>query len=442
MDTPAAATAPAEDTLELVVSTWHISHLHGGQPEGLPTDLLSKNSALFYIVDRVVCDASGFAGEMKWQDYWLSAAIYYWLREAQLIREIDLNSSDVLPKPPADFWKDLQDSAEGQQAVRAMERAYKEARGPHPPTQLDPGLAALNHKIFLSLNVPNSLPYDYQDFHFVQHDGGQAAERAETDQQIWGVSLAEREARDRRLKLLLHALVEFFPNPELLPPMTTVDAREALNANVAQEGSWLIRVICGDPDPHMKHENFEDFRRSSRFARNDALVDDPRRWDMAWRNFDRLMEVRDQTRDLRKQLQRLILKITDPNPIDNPSDLVDSRGETPGLREAHDLLNKQLRQMRAHMPIGRSPLQRVTGNPSIGLLMALIDNCIGPYLPAIPGFGPIGVGIASGLYGTYDWKVKQPALRRRLAQEKREKLWLATFNDDLERVLLKGFGGR
>ena len=100
-----AADSSETPGLSLIVNTWNISRLRGTSPEGLPTDLLARNSSAFLVFDQVLCDWSGLRGELKWRGHWLSADIYGWLRDHRLITPVDLN--DHLPPG---FWDGLRDA--------------------------------------------------------------------------------------------------------------------------------------------------------------------------------------------------------------------------------------------------------------------------------------------------------------------------------------------
>lgn len=406
--------------LELFVSTWHVAPLHGGQSEGLPTDLLSRHSALFYLVDHVVCDASGLAGELKWYDHgWLSARVFSWLKEYGLLKVVNLNESPYLPQ---DFWVDLAQSDAGRAVQQRMQTLTDTIKGGDAEARkravkaVDPMVLELNQAIFMNLNTPDHwLPY-YQTESHLQVKRSQRM----TFSDMPHLSKSSARIKARRRARLLDVVEKCLPDPMLLPPIAG-DVKGANTRNMHDESEHLYRVIYGD----LSHGNFEDLRRSKAFAKRDEKVDGPEREAIAWQNFCHLLYVRDQTRDLRAHLQALVIQIADR--------------QIP-LTEACRRMTKQVEEFQNFLN-HRAPVKQIAlKSVAMAIAEAVIVAFLADKTPDGPSLGPIDVGdliyalpiVVPVLMGLAEERLIEPALDRMKEADVREKLPLAAFQKDLE----------
>ncbi len=346
---------PTAGTLNLVVSTWHVAHLvDGRKPEGLPTDLL-ENGALFLVFDKVICDKDGLLGELKWHDYWLSAWVYRELAEEGLITAQDL--APQLPDKTA-FWDAVRRSEDGKLvADLADQAAAGRERDP-----LATHLAHMNRDLFLYIagQLDHTLPFPYRSGIL---KSSYAKKRSVAP--IWAPDLPAFETQYHRMTALLTLISEFLPDLPLLPKITNPEAKQALQRNSRREREALEKVILGSPT--MTHENFQDFRRSKRFAADDDIVDSIPRWDETWRNFDRILAIRKQTTDLRHELQNTIRRI-----IDGGMD----------ISEAYATLSSQLTAFEEYGPPPASFKRALAGGLGVNLLLGLLDFYSSALIPA------------------------------------------------------------
>lgn len=410
---------PPPGRIELLVNTWHVAPLHGGQPEGLPTDLLTTHSALFYLVDRVVVDASGLAGERKWKAYgWLSARVFSWLEDADLLRIVNLNAP---PFVPATFWFDLAQHPKGRDVQREMQRRTHqilkgdlEARR-EALHKIDASILSLNQNIFLNLNVPdNWLPY-YQTEAHLKADPWQDVQPADIPNAL---PISRRERQRRRVQAL-NTVEGHLPDPMLLPPVTR-QTKGLLTRNMNREKVSLYRVIYGD----LSHGNFQDFRTSEKFKKIDEKVDNEVRERIAWENFQMLLRIRSQTKDLRASLQDLILQIADT--------------ELP-MAEAYNEIERQLRAFRAlmmsEMPIEKRMEQIMVESVAIALMEQFLLRSFSDYPQIIPG---VAAPILPVLYLLLKYKRLEPRKRQQLLAEARQTAPLAAFYRELAELLPEG----
>ena len=284
--------------LSLIVNTWHVARFIGRPPEGLPTELLSDYSSVFLFFDNVLCDWSGLRGELKWAGRWISADMYLWLREAGIIKPIDIN--EYLPK---DFWLDLARRGKTQQILDVMESNLMDMNDGSVPFTMDPRLTQLNHDIFMHVEKENALLYDYEGGLFIPNSSRKRRKKA---YRIVDISTPETRRKLQLSRRLLQALSTALAYPRLLPPVDPDDAWR-FRTNTSAEKADLTRVILGDP--FIDHHAFQDRRLSGEFLINDRYVDNAGRRLTAWHNLQVLLEVRRQTRDIRVHLQELIRQI-------------------------------------------------------------------------------------------------------------------------------------
>jgi hypothetical protein len=287
------------DELSVVVNTWHVARFIGRPPEGLPTELLSDYSSVFLFFDHVYCDWSGLRGELKWAGRWISADIYLWLREAGIIKPISLNNY-----LPSGFWSELFRIGYTQQVIDVMGEELlriQDANG--TPRRLDARLSQANHDIFMHVQKPNALLYDYEGGLFIPNSSRRRRKKIE---RIMDISTPDTRRRLQQSRRLLRALSTVLKYPGLLPPIE-LSARGSFQENTAAEKRSLYGVILGNPK--IDHERFRDERLSGQFVRNDWKVDsDPRRL-AARQNVERLLEIKRQTRAIRADLRELLRSI-------------------------------------------------------------------------------------------------------------------------------------
>lgn len=398
-----APAPPEKRGLSLIVNTWNISRLRGTSPEGLPTDLLSRNSAAFLIFDQVLCDWSGLRGELKWCGHWLSADIYEWLLGRRLITPIDMNEH-LTP----DFWTRLHANGIAQQAMDLMDSGLTDIKSNHPPTAIDPRLARLNQEIFLSVEREDSLPYDYQEFHFQPASARTKTARMPT------ILTSRQRRRSRELSRLARILTKMLPNPELLPPITNPSAQEAMKDNVNLERTELHRVIFGESD----HDDFKHFRldKNTRFPANDGLIDDMTRRLQARENFEKLLAVRESTHDIRWQLQKFVVDI-----VNGKLSVDDAWAEI--LAQVYGFETA----FHSFFATNRSMAHRAATNRGVGSGIAALELYLSLH-SAYPGFSPVGNSITA--YQAYDY-LSERLGKAEFHQILREVYPLGALNADL-----------
>jgi hypothetical protein len=402
--------------MELYVNTWHVAPLHGGAPEGLPTDLLTTHSALFYLVDHVVVDRSGLEGEKKWLSHgWLSAKVFHWLETAGILRVVNLNDPPFLSEL---FWKKLALHPRGLEVQRIMQRqAHDIVFGDEETKQaalkrINTSILSLNQDIFLNLNVPDTwLPYYQTEAHL-------KANRWRTKDQIDLPEPVADDVKQRRNKraTLLQLVENYLPDPYLLPPVPS-KLKRYLNDNMDREKETLFRVIYGD----YPHENFQDFRTDKDFTTNDNLVDNEIREGIARYNFYNLVRIRYMTRDIRYALQDLIIRISDSElSLDAAIDQL--HGELTKFREA---LNEET-------PLEKQIFPTIYENLTISLLEWLIMQSAIPYLKLPNG---VTLPLLAVLLVIAKDKTLSPELKRRRIEKARLDYPLGALHEDLAKYL-------
>ena len=409
MSSTAQANTQQPESLSLIVNTWNIARLHGSSPEGLPTDLLSKNSAAFVIFDKIYCDESGLQGELKWRGHWLSADIYSWLKKEKLIVPID--TSQHLP---SGFWNQLEDEGITQQAIDLMELALRYIDSGGSPKSIDPQLARLNQEIFLSIDFVNTLPYDYQQYHF---RGTRVSRKNAT--RLKSVLTEEKRHRSRHLSRLSKAMVQILPNPKLLPPMSSVEAGRKMKKNVESERVRLYEVIYG----RETHDEFMNYRLSKDFKKDDWFIDDMARRELASANLEKLKSLRSNTEDIRRDLQKYVLMVV--NGVLKPDDL---------WREVITQINAFNAAFDDHFGTDDGRLARLAKNPNVGATVALIELMLSLAV-AYPGFSPVSLALNAWLVdqhrmGTIRRKEIEPVIRGMYPLGAANAEFLAAFEQD------------
>jgi hypothetical protein len=289
---------------------------------------------------------------------------------------------------------------------------------------IDAFLLTLNRTLFLSLRFSNNwLPY-YQTDAYFKADPARHFELAA----VPGTATGDMRWRGQRISRLIELIEKHLPDPMLLPPPASRSMKHALTRLTNLEKRELYKVIYGT----MSHENFRDFRRDKKkFQTWDEKIDTRIREDEANRNFERLMTIREQTKDVRKNLQLTVVKIVD--------------GEIP-MRDACALVSSQVDQLRDHVN-GTLPWSYRGARLLASELPAdLLEFYLAQTVPNYPqAFGIIGPMWAAGpivfkpLIDYVDTSFIQRFVRNRRMKRARPNYPLAALNQDLTEILQEGF---
>lgn len=294
---PSALAPPAE----LVLNTWFLLNLNDRPADGvtlggLPNDFLGLGAACLLIFDRVICDHGGLVTEAAMP--WVSSRIFTALhREGVLAPTL----FDAL------YSESVRATLEESGLIEwARRRAHEELalidsnNIATDDLSIPPDLRWFNSVMFMGIDLPGALHYDYHENHFSNLRSSWRPDARLTSplsSASEGASLNLRQT-DRMLAALRIAMPEF----ELLPPLGDRSAREAIRENIREEKRMMYRYVYGA----LPHEEFEAFRSSDTFAARDRLIDSASRFRAADINLGILFRVRQQTKDLRPHAQRLI----------------------------------------------------------------------------------------------------------------------------------------
>ncbi|MCA9731524.1 hypothetical protein KC799_05320 [candidate division KSB1 bacterium] len=345
--------SPENNSFSLVLNSWLIMYLFGERPGGSPADFLSRGASSLLVFDTILCDEHALRADEPFVGKWLSSDIF-----AELKREGILKPINTLDYFDTKFLSHLDETGLKNAAKLVMENELQAMKiGKHENLELPKLLTWLNHYMFLGLNVPNSLLYEWQESHFKfdipKFPQSQTINTAELNKGI-------TYTRD-----IFSVIKTMLPEISLLPPpIPGSDAENALHTNIEKEKYSLYRWILGDSQ--MSQQNYIDFRLGAGFTALDRKVDDSRKA-QAWHNFNLLMKVREQTKDIRLGVQRIINDVVTGNrTIDDVKDEL--------------ILSQQ--ELMTHLPnVNRTKLD--VGLATTGLAVALVGSLSGLIPPSI-----------------------------------------------------------
>lgn len=353
---------------ELVLSTWFVMYLHGDRPGGLPNDFLSRGSSALLIFDKILCDKDALDSEERFVGTWLSSDLFSALEQEGILKPINMGEH-----MPQEFLDHLRDTGMAQAALKAMEvelAAIKKGEKKPKDLQLPPVLTWLNHYMFMGLEIPSSLLYEWQEHHFKVPPSTISYPQQPIS------TMPDVEEKVRREQQLVSVLKTLLPEFSLLPsPVSKGEAATALRRNIAREKPALYRWIYGDPS--MPRDSYHELRLGPDFRLLDAKIDEPRK-PQAWRNFELLVKVRKATKDVRAGVQTII------------SDVVHGRRT---LADVRTELSIHQQELLSHLSSRRSITVDV-GLAGVGFAVAVAE-VLGTLSGAIPGVSPIGPGLAA-----------------------------------------------
>ncbi len=384
---------------DLLLNTWFVMYLHGDRPGGLPNDFLSRGSSALLLFDTVFCDKDALESEERFTGNWLSSDLFLALKEEGILEPISMR--EYLPQ---EFLDHLRDTGMTQAALKTMEAelsVIKKGERKPQELQLPPFLTWLNHYMFMGLEIPTSLLYEWQEYHFKVPPPAQLPLQKPTLE----LPDVEEARRQQQIVSVLKALLpEFFLLPPLLPES---EAFLALQRNITQEKPALYRWIYGDTE--MPRDRYHELRLGPDFRSFDAKVDESRKA-LAWRNFEILMKARQATKDVRAGMQTII------------SDVVDERRTITDV-EAEVRIHQE--ELLSHLPSQRSITVDIT-LAGIGFAVTIAE-ILGTLSGLVPGVSPIGLGLAA--YGV--WKART---ERQQYHALRQRYPLAWFLRDFREI--------
>ena len=386
-------------SLELVLSTWFIMYLHDDRPGGLPADFLSRGSSSLLVLDKVLCDKDALEAEKR-SCTWLSSSLFLALEQEGILEPISMREH-----LSQEFFHHLRETGIAQAALKAMEAELaliKKGEKKPKDLQLPPFLTRLNHYMFMGLEIPSSLRYEWQESHFKIPPPSEVLPLQQPT-----LMVPDPEEKRRRQQLVVSVLKTMLPEFLLLPPLPArSEAAVALRKNIAREKPALYRWIYGDPE--MPRDKYHDLRLGSDFSRLDKKVDGTRKA-QAWQNFELLMKVRKATKDVRTGVQKII------------SDVVSGRRT---IEDVSTELSEHQQELLSYLPGHRSIAMDV-GLSTVGFAVAVAE-ILSTLSGFIPGVSPIGPGIAA--YGM--WQARAKRQRYRLLRQSCPLAWfLRDFKD-------------
>jgi hypothetical protein len=313
----------------LVLSTWFIMYLHeegrDHRPGGLPNDFLTNGAASLLIFDEVLCDAYALEAEEEFKNVWISSDIFLNLKQEGILRPIDMR--DFFRKSYFDHLleRGFIDSARRQ--IEAELQIIKGGIQNLDNLQLPDLLTKLNHYMFIGLDVPNGLRYEWQENHFKVSTSSTSFSHqvpVELDE-----DLKEKIEQEQRLISVVKTLL---PKISLLPRVQG-DSLFALQQNISREKPALYRWIYGDPE--MPRERYHEYRLSQEFREVDRIIDNVSRRSQAEHNFSVIMRARQSTKDVRAGVQKII------------SDVV---GGNKTLEDVQNDLEQHMKELRSYLP--------------------------------------------------------------------------------------------
>jgi len=386
---------------ELVLSTWFVMYLHGDRPGGLPNDFLSRGSSALLVFDKIICDKDALEAEERFRGTWLSSDLFMALKQEEILKPINMRT--YLPQ---EFLNHLQDTGITQAALNMMEAeltTIKKGEKKPKDLQLPPLVTWLNHYMFMGLEIPSSLLYEWQEHHFKVPP---VAVQPFPQRPLPGVpDVEEKTRREQQLISVLNALL---PEFLLLPPLPLRgEAPAALRRNITREKPELYRWIYGDPE--MPRDSYHEFRHGPDFRLVDAKIDEPRKA-QAWQNFELLMRVREATKDIRAGVQKIISDV-----VHGQRTLADVRTE----------LNVHQQELLSHLPSQRSITVDI-GLAGTGFAVAVAE-ILGTLSGVIPGVSPIGPGLTA-------YEIWQAKAKRQQYRALRQRYPLAWFLRDFKNI--------
>lgn len=385
--------------IELVLSTWFVMYLHGDRPGGLPNDFLSRGSSALLVFDTILCDKDALDAEERFKGTWLSSDLFLALKEEGILKPA--NMREYLP---LEFLDHLRDTGLIEAALREMEAELAAINIGAKKTrdlQLPPLLTWLNHYMFMGLEIPSSLLYEWQEHHFRVPRSATPMIRQPTP------VLAEMEERVIQQQQLVSVSRALLPEFSLLPSVPSKsEAAAGLRKNITREKPALYRWIYGDPT--MPRDSYHEFRLGPDFRVVDAKIDEPRK-PQAWQNFELLMKVREATKDVRIGVQAII------------TDVMYGRRT---IKDVEAELNVHQQELLTHLSTQRSITVDI-GLAGIGFAVAVAE-VLGTLSGQIPGASPIGPGLAA--YSLWQARAKRQQYRA-LRQSYPLAWFLRDFND-------------
>jgi hypothetical protein len=273
-----------------MLNSWFMGYVLGRTPEGIPNDFLSRGAESLLVFDSVIVDRHALDSELEVADQWTTSAIFREMQRAGLfdVREFEADVIGLAEPYRADAtWV-------------ATDRAQRLADRKRAPMSIPPELLSLNHFIFTQLAGAATLRYDYHAAHL--RLGDRIREYA---QRLPAPPPGEEDLRVAA-DAVTPVLRILLPPIDLVPPLSE-QQREVMRANVRDERRQVTRLLLGDPAVTI--DVYRDERMGGAFAASDSLIDTPERRFEAMRRFERLMLLRERTRDARRDAQRILASV-------------------------------------------------------------------------------------------------------------------------------------
>jgi hypothetical protein len=329
--------------LNVVLNTWFLLRIHQTSSDvhtlgGLPNDFLTRGAASLLILDRAICDEGGLATEAAMP--WVSSHIFKVLRAENLLCPEPLHQ-----KYSGAVAKRLEDTGLLSWARKAMcEELVKIKQGDvaDEELRLPSTLRWLNSVMFMGVDLPDTLHYDYQENHF----GALSLAAQQLTSSVTPHIVETEIAEDQMVKAsrLLAALSIALPDFTLLPPIASETARQALKENIRKESRMMYRYVYGD----FPHSDYEQFRSSEEFRRRDSIIDDIQRFREADRNLETIFRVRAKTAAVRPHAQQVIRDV-----VNGSRSLDEVRSELDTVRSTiEDALDHETKARDLHIVAG------------------------------------------------------------------------------------------
>lgn len=355
------------DPFRVAIGTWFFKLLVGDRAGGLPADFLTHASTVLLLADEIVCDEDAFQSEMDFasrdrgRPRWVTSRVFADLHEAGLLKPLPYRR---LLEPEITKYRGLglddQLREVMSRELRALQLEPERARRP-----VHPLLRTVNELFLLEFGRKGYLPYNWQEGHLLPSEP--PSEPAEI--LVAGLPNAPEHH-------VFTSLAVELPHFPVVPRASVVrdldrDAFERFSKNVAAERVPLYSWMYGDPA--WNRATYNEFRSSPDFVARDEAFDRLRE-PMARDKLERLLEVRERTKDARPALQRYIRA-----QAQSPTSPAEQRAEIADhMARYHDLLPSSERYA-----IG-------VGVASAGLLAGIAAAAI-----ANPLFGLAGVTISA-----------------------------------------------
>ncbi len=329
--------------LNVVLNTWFLLHVHHASFDvqtlgGLPNDFLTRGAASLLIVDQAICDEGGLATEAAMP--WVSSHIFKTLHAENLLRPAPLqhNYSSAV-------FRRLEDTGLLSWARKAMREELgkiKQGDVADEELELPSTLRWLNSVMFMGVDLPDTLHYDYQENHF-----GALSLAAQQLTNSVAPHIVETEITEdqmTRASRLFAALSIALPDFALLPPIVDKAAQEALKENMRKESRMMYRYVYGD----FPHSQYERFRTGEEFRQRDSIIDNAQRFREADKNLEALFRVRSKTAAVRPHAQRVIRNV-----VNGSCSLEDMRSELETIRSTiEDALEHETKARDLHIIAG------------------------------------------------------------------------------------------